>query len=233
MSVSYIFTQPRLILAYARAHIRQLLYLALYPHSAKVNETKKSTTKRRGRTVHDVQEVAPPETRVIELAIDTLHHILRTNSVQDVLAVIPSYETTFDVDNRDFTGNPLAYHATCVAQAKHCWEIFSPNFIRPESREPVSSSEFSPVADHAWPVVEWFVDAFERDGKEGPSRCLASQLPKSSGGPRMVLDAPLDVIFAAFNPPTNPRRMEVSMRLLRLVGGDCTIQSAIPVLTTR
>jgi hypothetical protein len=196
--------------------------LALYPASAKVHEIKKSGPKRRKRTAQDVPEITVPETEVVELAIDTLHHILRTNSVQDVLGVIPSYETTLEVDNTDFTGNPLAYHATCVAQAKHCWEILSPNFIHPESRDLVSSSESGPVADHAWLVFEWLVDAFERDGKGGASNCLASQLPKSGGGPKMVLDAPLDAIFASFTPPSNSRRMDSGIRLLWLVGVDHT-----------
>lgn len=196
--------------------MRQLLYLALYPPSVKPKEIKKPAPKRRSHTSHQVPEILPPEPGVADLAIDTLYHLLRTNSVQHILRALPSYDVTLGDDSSDVVGNPLAYHAACITQAKHCWEMLAPNFIRPESRDPVLFDDAVLIADHAWPVFEWLVDAFERDGKGGVSTMLASQLPKSSGGPKMVLDVPLDLIFTAFALPSDHRRIDASMRLLSL-----------------
>lgn len=200
-----------------RQHIRQLLYLALYPPVTDWKEIKKQAVKRNTREKIPVSEIPPPDRAVVELTLSTLYHFLRTNDARELLRSIPSYERPIDDDSETQMSNRLAYHAACITRVKHCWEILKPDYILPEGCSPIPSKRSNLVADHSWGVFDWLVEAFERDAAGGVSLMLASQLPKSSGGSKTMMDIPLDIVVASFSEPLDQRRIESGARLMTLV----------------
>ena len=175
--------------------------------------------KKSGREKKQVSEIPPPERALVGLSLDTLHHFLRTNDAQELLRSIPSYERPLEDESETQVGSGLAYHAICITRAKHCWEILKPDYILPEGCSPIPSKRSQLVADHAWGVFDWLVDAFERDGSKtgGVSSMLVEQLPKSSGGAKGMISIPLDIIVASFSEPFDQRRIDGGAKLLTLV----------------
>lgn len=176
--------------------------------------------KRNTREEIQVSEIPPPDRAAVDLSLSTLHHLLRTNEAREVLRSIPSYEYTLGDDSVASTSNRLAYHAAGITRVKHCWEILKPDYILPEGCSPIPSKRSNLVADHAWGVFDWLVEAFEHDAASqegGVSLVLANQLPKSNGGPKTMMDIPLDIIVASFSEPLDQRRVDSGARLMTLV----------------
>jgi hypothetical protein len=183
-------------------------------------EIKKQAVKRNTREKIQVSEIPPPDRAAVELSLSTLYHFLRTNDARELLRYIPSYEHLVDDDSEMWMSNRLAYHAACITRVKHCWEILKPDYILPEGCSPIPSKRSNLVADHAWGVFDWLVEAFERDAASeegGVSLILATQLPKSSGGSKTIMDIPLDIIIASFSEPLDQRRIDSGARLMTLV----------------
>jgi hypothetical protein len=162
-------------------------------------------------------DIPPPERSVALLALDTLYHFIRTNEARHILATLPSYDHRPRDRSNVLHDNPLSFHATCIARAKHCWQILRPEFILPSDQ---GSDLSQPVADHAWSVLEWLLEAFERDLSDGDGEpLLASQLPPSSKekGPRLMVEIPLNIISSCFHEPLEVRKVECATKLMELV----------------
>ena len=71
-----------------------------------------------------------------------------------------------------------------------------------------------PVAENAWPLLEWLVAVFERASETHP---LLSQVPPTTSGPRFAIEAIMDIIFLAFADPSNHRRIAIGERLSNMV----------------
>lgn len=203
----------------SQQHIRQLLYLALYSPVTDRKEVKKQVPKRNPRGQKQIGEIPPPERAVVDLALTTLFHFVRTNDARVILSSIPSYEASIEDEVNDTTSSRLAFHAESISRVKHCWEILSPNYILPEGCNPIPSKRSKLVADYAWGVFDWLVEAFEREAANegGVSPTLLAQLPKSSGGPKVIINTPLDIIAASFAEPLDQRRIDSGTRLLALL----------------
>ena len=187
-------------------------------------ETKKPIVKRNNREKKQVGEVPPPDRAVSDLSLKTLYHFVRTNEARDILRSIPSYEWTPDDESGVGTNNRLAFHAECITRVKHCWEILCPDYILPEGCASASSTRSKLVADHAWGVFDWLIEAFEREAvnEGGVSPTLLSQLPKSGGGPKSMMSVPLDIIIASFAEPLDQRRIDSAARLMAMVCSGLT-----------
>ena len=166
-----------------------------------------------------MSEMASPTQEVVNMALRILHHFLHTNEARDLLCAIPSHEMPLEDDGDAMSGNPLAYHASTITQVKNCWELLSPGFIMTEPSEVKTRCRL--VGDDSWPVLEWLIRAFERDGiaHGGPSPMLASQLPTSEFGPRLVMDVPLDILVSTFEEPLEERKVGMGASLLHSVSG--------------
>ncbi|CAG8578968.1 5452_t:CDS:2 [Acaulospora colombiana] len=196
--------------------VHQLLYLALYPPGPSKKEVKKVTKKRRNSSKQQVPDITAPERSVVLLALDTLYHFIRTNEAHHILATLPSYEHRPNDRSDTLQDNPLSFHATCIARAKHCWQTLMPEFILPSEHD---SDPSQLVADHAWGVLEWLLEAFSKDSIDagGKSVLLASQLPPVNDGPKVMVDIPLDIIASCFHEPLEMQKVECAAKLLELV----------------
>ncbi|CAG7852365.1 SubName: Full=Uncharacterized protein {ECO:0000313/EMBL:CCA68597.1} [Serendipita indica DSM 11827] len=197
-------------------HVRQLLFLALYPVGTRRKEESPSTTSNKRRGVQrTTSEMSSPTQEIVGMALDILYHFLHTNEAHDLLCAIPSYDNPLEYDGNSVVGNPLAYHASTITQVKSCWELVSPGFIGTESYEIKGRCRL--VGEASWPVLEWMIHAFEKDGTAhgGPSPMLASQLPNPGFGPRLVMDGPLDIIASTFEEPLEERKVAMGTSLLR------------------
>lgn len=182
-------------------------------------EVKKQVVKRNPREAKQVAEVPPPERAVVDLALSTLYHFVRTNNAQELLRSIPSYEHTVEDTCESLTNNRLGYHAECITRVKHCWEILCPDYILPEGCASIPSTRSKLVADYAWGVFDWLIEAFEQEAavEGGVSTTLLAQLPKSGGGPKIMMTTPLDIIIVSFAEPLDQRRIDNGARLMALV----------------
>jgi hypothetical protein len=206
-----------------RQHIYQLLYLSLYPPNAPIAVAKPALpkpVKRRGtaKSRGEIPIVTPPSQEAIDQALSVLHHFLATNGPNAMLGAIPSYENDMMREEGHDGMNALQYHATIITRAKHCWELLSQDYILSNVELPPGRGK-GKVGVNAWGVLGWFVEAFEKEAiaDGGASSSLANQLPKSSSGVKTAMDAPLDVVIAAFAQPLDGQKMELGRRLLNLV----------------
>lgn len=185
-------------------------------------------TKRRGAAKsREPPQVVPPSQEAIDQALNVLYHFLNTNGPTTLLGATPSCENQELKEEGDDSMNPLAYHATIITRARHCWELLLPDYVLSGDDVSVGKGK-GKVGSNAWGVLGWLIEAFEKDaGVEGSSNLLADQLPKSSTGVKAVMDAPLDIVFAAFAEPLDGQRMELGRRLLNLVGSTCTVRDAL------
>ncbi|PVF97536.1 hypothetical protein CPB86DRAFT_775201 [Serendipita vermifera] len=196
--------------------VHQLLYLALYPPAPGKKEVKKVTKKGRNALKQQVSDIPAPERSVVVLALDILYHFIRTNEARHILATLPSYDHRPNDHSNVLHDNPLSFHATCIARAKHCWQMLMPDFILPSEHD---SDPSQLVADHAWGVLEWLLEAFSKDSIDGggKSSLLASQLPPINDGPRVMVDVPLDIIASCVHEPLEMQKVECATKLLELL----------------
>ncbi|KAI6157549.1 hypothetical protein BKA82DRAFT_995878 [Pisolithus tinctorius] len=144
--------------------------------------------------------------------------------------------------------SPIAREALCIKDARHCWATVKEDFIQRgkcaplpqekrkrrrklaiDSADDDSDNACNPVpavvAEHAWPVLDWFLRVFEKDEilTEKKSRVkfsplLLSQilLPRGGCGPRQDVDAPLDIMVCCTTQDCSLRRL-IGTRLFTLL----------------
>jgi hypothetical protein len=193
-------------------HIRQVLYLALYPVGPVIREAH-NTKKPSGNVL------VPPSSGAVSAALDLLNSFLITLPPSVILNALPSYGARIDYSPGLSDHYALASAATAICSAESCWEFLRPNFLQP-SRVGRTKSTFSAppssaaVAENAWPVLEWLVAVFERTSDTSP---LLSQIPTTTSGPRFAIEAIMDVIFCAFTDTSNHRHMTIGEHLSNMV----------------
>lgn len=195
-------------------HIRQILYLSLYPVEPSIKEAQKSK-KSSGNAL------VPPSPEAVSAALDLLNSFLIALPASVILKALPSYDSRIDYRPSPSDHYALASAATAICSAQNCWELLKPGFLKPLgaartnniSSVPPSSVPV-PVAENAWPVLEWLVAVFERASETYP---LLSQIPPTTSGPRFSIEAIMDIIFHGFADPTNHRRVAIGDRLSNMV----------------
>jgi hypothetical protein len=196
-------------------HIRQILYLSLYPVDRFTKESQK-TKKSSGNTF------VPPSPEAVSAALDLLNSFLITLPTSVILNALPSYDSRIDYRPGLSDHYALATAATAICSAQNCWEFLKPGFLQVlEARRTnrisfptTSSSSAVPVAENAWPVLEWLTEIFERTSGAHP---LLSQIPPTTSGPRFAIGAVMDIIFLGFADPSNHRRITIGERLSNMV----------------
>ncbi|KAL0069808.1 Superkiller protein 3 [Marasmius tenuissimus] len=199
----------------AEHHIRQLIYIALYPPNAnRVPQPPGSPTKMDKRRIKVQTLSISPEAS--SSAQNLLFSFAQTNSLESILNALPAFSRSRDVVDSD-SDSALANEALCIVRCKSCWDMLVKDFIkvgvnlvdgRSKGYQTSDSEEDgveSVVADHAWPILKWLLFLFERDEAQTEAKGLPryspfflEQIPKPRGerNPRWEADAPLDIVFS-------------------------------------
>ncbi|KAJ7647099.1 hypothetical protein FB45DRAFT_892352 [Roridomyces roridus] len=207
----------------AAAHIRQLLFIALYDASPDTQiDPTASPSKRQKRYL------LPPVTAT-RSAQQLLVSFATTNSPSAVISTLrPTDPDPSDEETECF----IATESLCISRCKNCWEILAegflgrsqPLFASPsrKGKQRDTRSSFSdvraPVGEMAWPTLDWLLILFERDELENPvlprhSPLLLEQLGSPS---RRDTDGPLNIIIHSLQ-ESDPRRRMMGSRLLNLL----------------
>lgn len=132
-----------------------------------------------------------PSTEASEAAQHLLLSFARTNTPTSLFQALPQprvngacNEIPFESDDHD---SVVAKESFCIKDAKHCWAILKQGFVpriknSPSSvlagkrkrgkittdveeyvEENLDNLVLAPVADHAWLVLQWLVELFQRD----------------------------------------------------------------------
>ncbi|KAI0032475.1 hypothetical protein K488DRAFT_19690, partial [Vararia minispora EC-137] len=167
-------------------HIRQLLYLALYPRD------KNFSSSRHGAHVAKSSQSLAPLPATSDTACRALRELHRTLHPKYLLRALPSYpeigQTRYSSpahkDGSDAAADStIAREAMRLADCRSCWRILAEDFIPPiapvvrvlpGSPTKRTSAMASGVARNdgedpllvgptSWPVLEWLVSLFEKD----------------------------------------------------------------------
>ncbi len=193
-------------------HVRQILYLSLYPVELFTKQAQKSK-KSSGNAL------VPPSREAVSAALGLLNSFLITLPTSVILKALPSYGSRIDYRPGPSDDYALASAATAICSAQNCWEFLRPDFLQPLGSARTNNI-FSvppssvPVAESAWPVLEWLVAVFERTPETHP---LLSQIPPTTSGPRFSIEAIMDIIFDGFADPSNQRRVKIGEHLSNMV----------------
>ncbi|KAH9949562.1 hypothetical protein B0H21DRAFT_727424 [Amylocystis lapponica] len=173
------------------AHIRQLIYIALYPPPDLEEERQPAIFRlepgspskafaRQQATSH-----APPPAAV-QSALRLLTAFVHTNSPEAISRALPSYpEPGAAADTgMDDEDSFIAKQAVRIKSARSVWEVLREGFVqrahgaasvpagKRKGRRPVVDEDDgfgadvdgpSAVGPYAWPVLDWFVTLLERD----------------------------------------------------------------------
>lgn len=194
-----------------------------------------------------------PSVNASEAAQRLLLSFVRTNTPTSLFQALPqprrNNELTFEGDDHD---SIVAKESLCIKDAKHCWAILKEGFV-PRIKIPPpsllagkkkrgklitdteeyeadrSNSVLAPVAEHAWLVLRWLVELFQRDeyltsgdasAKHSPLLLLQIPPPRSGTGLRWEADAPLDIVFYCVS-QDQPQRRQLGLELMTLLIGIC------------
>ena len=191
-------TYPALSAPYSRfycssAHVRQLLYIALYTPPPAVNDDEDfrpdlgSPSKLASR--HHRNLVGPSPTDA-EAANSLLMAFAYTNTPKALMRALPnpSRDSGLEQDD-DNLDSFVARESVCIKNAKSCWEILRHDFVQRQSatysatprakskrhRRRVSEDDDHPgladlpmddqstVSETAWPVLNWLMTVFEQE----------------------------------------------------------------------
>jgi len=132
-----------------------------------------------------------PTTDASAAAQRLLLSFVRTNTPASLFQALPrprvnssGNDSLFESDDHD---SVVAKESLCIKDAKHCWAILKEGFVQrikiPSSsllvgkrkrgkvitgaeeypEENLGNTVLAPVADHAWLVLQWLVELFQRD----------------------------------------------------------------------
>ncbi|KAF5393519.1 hypothetical protein D9757_000780 [Collybiopsis confluens] len=221
------------------SHIRQLLYLSLYPPVMKKqpvdsNLSPSKIVKQQRPIAISHKTATSARTLLLQFAV--------TNHPDDLARALPSYSTADDNERED-SESFIARKSSCIAMTKNCWNILQRGFIRravTSSPTKKSSTVYEEdddddfaisdvVAEHAWPILDFILILYERDERETTARglpryspLLLDQIPasRSGKGARWEAEAPLSVILFAIN-QNNERLQSMGARLTQLLINLC------------
>ncbi|KAK0246307.1 hypothetical protein EDD85DRAFT_52668 [Armillaria nabsnona] len=211
------------------SHIRQLLYMALYPPSFQINEVDVTASPSK------IKQGVPfrLKTTAIRSAQRLLLSFALTNTPKGLFRTVPGYDEAVPSTEGD-DDSVLARDSQCITRSKNCWSLLKPGFIKsPASvsqsngtkrrRSQHDEEDDSVVSENAWPTLEWFVTIFEKDesmtevGEPPYSELLLSQIPSTRDGKaRWELSAPLDVVFCCLQ-QRNDNYRKLGARLMALL----------------
>lgn len=185
-------TFPAPLSSHVRSHVRQLLYIALYPPSpTRINHksTQDSPSKLSSRHAYSALLPSPSAS---ELAKRTLRVLADVNSPASLLRALPAYPDPnnappdFDPELPSDVDSFVASEAIRLRNCKNCWNILRFGFIqslangssivpgspRKRRRGNTTAADVSPVneeetslvvGENAWPVLDWLLVLFEKD----------------------------------------------------------------------
>ena len=105
-------------------HVRQILYLSLYPVDLLINDAQKSK-KSSGNAL------VPPSREAVSAALDLLNSFLIKLPTSVMLKALPSYDSRIDYCPGPSDQYTLACAATSICSAQNCWEFLKPGFLQP------------------------------------------------------------------------------------------------------
>ncbi|KAG1734707.1 uncharacterized protein EDB91DRAFT_1225584 [Suillus paluster] len=198
-----------------------------------------------------------PSVSASEAAQRLLLSFVRTNTPASLFQALPqpringrSSELPFDGGDHD---SVVAKESLCIKDAKNCWAILKEGFVSRIKNSPPSllagkrkrgkhiidteecveenrgNSILAPVAEHAWLVLRWLVELFQRDeslssgdvlAKHSPLLLLQIPPPRSGTGSRWEADAPLDIVFYCLS-QSQPQQRQLGLDLMTLLIGVC------------
>ncbi|KAK0198903.1 hypothetical protein F5146DRAFT_1021405 [Armillaria mellea] len=211
------------------SHIRQLLYMALYPPSFQINEIDVAASPSK------IKQGVPfrLKTTAIRSAQRLLLSFALTNTPKGLFRTVPGYDEEVPSTEGD-DDSVLARDSQCITRSKNCWSLLKPGFIKSSASASQSSGskrrrsqhdeeDDSAVGENAWPTLEWFITIFEQDeamtenGQPPFSKLLISQVPPTRHGKaRWELSAPLDVVFCCLR-QRNDNYRKLGARLMALL----------------
>lgn len=185
MFLFHFVTRSTIIVSY-RLHIRQLLYISLYPPPPpkRVDRTDMPLTPHKGQFQRQKQDLWPkPGSR--PLAISLLNAFIRTNSPECLMRGLPyhSYvdnDGVKDVDpfGKESTDNsednsPLRDELLAIQSLKDCWGLLRDGFVKRKQfdqshvgEEQSKTLENTIVGPYAWPILEWLIQVYEKDERQ-------------------------------------------------------------------
>ncbi|KAI0775740.1 hypothetical protein BD413DRAFT_531139 [Trametes elegans] len=174
-------------------HIRQLIYMALYPPPSIEEDLEEETTKAEPGSPskalsrrHKTSQVPSPKSSAA--ARDVLMKYARTNTPKSLALALPDYSVDLHANTFAVEDSWIAREAQRIQKARCCWEIIKEGFIRRNGGEAMSSPRKArarrstrraagnddgweadsteppaPVSEHAWGVLDWLLTLFEHD----------------------------------------------------------------------
>ena len=162
--------------AHLRSHVRQLLYIALYPPSPIWTSHKSSQESPSKLSSRHAYSALLPSPTASELAKRTLRVLADVNSPASLLRALPAYPDPNDVDDThpDFdrelpsdVDSFVASEAIRLRNSKNCWNILKSGFIkslangsstvpgspRKRRRGNTTAADFSPVMEEETSLV--------------------------------------------------------------------------------
>lgn len=132
-----------------------------------------------------------PSAKASEAAQHLLLSFVRTNTPTSLFQALPQPRVNGACDELPFGSDDydsvVAKESLCIKDAKHCWAILKEGFVpriknspssvpagkRQRSKISTRAEQYvednlgdvvlAPVADHAWLVLQWLVELFQRD----------------------------------------------------------------------
>ncbi|KAK7005679.1 hypothetical protein R3P38DRAFT_2647270 [Favolaschia claudopus] len=223
------------------AHIRQLLFIALYSSrdsgaDKTLSEVTASPSKRpkKSHLLPSPGATLASQQLLVSFAI--------TNSPAAVIRALRPAGTDAAVegDNESL----VATESMCISRCKNCWEILADGFLarnrpNPKGKGKQNDSSFDldvesqiPVGESAWPVLDWLLLIFERDEQANPTLPRHSVLLlEQLGTPtRRNTDASLSVVMYCLQQSDERRRMMGSRLMNLLINLSSTTQLDFPML---
>lgn len=171
-----------------RSHIRQLLYIALYPSaiSEKGKEKSNFDPSSPNKPAKQQKSSLVPSPAATAAAQRLLMSFANTNSPESIFRALPCYGSSSSGEpelNDDEEDSLIAREALYIKESKHCWSLLVEGFV-PRRRQifstpkgkgknrfegdiffnEASATEMrAVVAENAWPVLDWLLRIFERD----------------------------------------------------------------------
>lgn len=173
------------------SHVRQLIYIALYPPPPAVNDDEDfrpdlgSPSKLASRQHRHSVGPTPADS---EAASSLLMAFAYTNTPRALMRALPSYSASVPGRDQDDENHDsfIAREATRIKNAKSCWEILKSDFVKRSNGDPATPrikkrhhrrktgddddaefenvvEEASIVAPTAWSVLDWLLAVFEKE----------------------------------------------------------------------
>ncbi|KIJ49591.1 hypothetical protein M422DRAFT_27955 [Sphaerobolus stellatus SS14] len=210
----------------APLHIRQLVYIALYPlppkrlKALKKSEVPLSPTKAQLQRQKDDMW---PKPAAKSFAIALLQALVVTNAPASLMRGLPYYSYinvngVKDVDPFKDEGEALAHddntplkeQLRAFAELKDVWPLLRKEFITRQQEDSGQQTEdddvgkIAAVGPYAWGVLEWLIQLFEKDqmltqGSYSPHLVTQIPPPRSKKGPRWEVEPITQIIRASFS----------------------------------